>query len=178
MAKHTLAVLVENSSGVLARVASLFARRAFNIDSLSVGPTEDPTISRMTIVVNVEGHALEQVIRQLDKLINVIHVSEIKPAKSTQEELVLVKVKNNPRVESIASKFGAKIVDSSEDALIIESTNSPALNEELLDSLKQFGVIEFVQSGVVALSHGAAALADQTLDIQSVSTDRQADYQN
>ena len=178
MAKHTLAVLVDNSSGVLARVASLFARRAYNIDSLAVGPTEDPAISRMTIVVNVEGHALEQVIRQLDKLINVIHVSEIKPAKSTQEELVLVKVKNNPRVESIVTKFGAMIVDSSEDALIIESTNSPALNEELLDSLKQFGVIEFVQSGVVALSHGASALADQTLDIQSISTDRQADYQN
>ena len=78
MAKHTLAVLVDNSSGVLARVASLFARRAYNIDSLAVGPTEDPSISRMTIVVNVEGHALEQVIRQLDKLINVIHVSEIK----------------------------------------------------------------------------------------------------
>ena len=81
MAKHTLAVLVDNSSGVLARVASLFARRAYNIDSLAVGPTEDPSISRMTIVINVEGHALEQVIRQLDKLINVIHVSEIKPAQ-------------------------------------------------------------------------------------------------
>ena len=89
-----------------------------------------------------------------------------------------MKVKNNPRVDSIVSKFGAKVVDNSEDALIIESTNSPALNGELLDSLKQFGVIEFVQSGVVALSHGSAALADQTLDIQSISTDRQADYQN
>lgn len=178
MAKHTLAVLVDNSSGVLARVASLFARRAFNIDSLAVGPTEDPSISRMTIVVNVEGHALEQVIRQLDKLINVIHVSEIKPAKSTQEELVLVKVKHNPRIDSIISKFGAKIVDNSENVLIIESTNSVSLNEELLASLKEFGVIEFVQSGVVALSHGSAALADQTLDIQSISTDRQADYQN
>lgn len=178
MAQHTLAVLVDNSSGVLARVASLFARRAYNIDSLAVGPTEDPSISRMTIVVNVEGHALEQVIRQLDKLINVIHVSEIKPAKSIQEELILVKVKHNPSVDSLVSKFGAKIVDISEDALIIESTNSPALNGELLDSLKQFGVIEFVQSGVVALSHGASALANQTLDIQSISTDRQADYQN
>lgn len=178
MAKHTLAVLVDNSSGVLARVASLIARRSFNIDSLAVGPTEDPAISRMTIVFNVEGHALEQVMRQLDKLINVIHVTEIKPARSTQTELVLVKVKENPRVESILTKFGAKIVDSSEGALIVESTNSPALNEELLEALKQFGIIEFVQSGVVALAHGSAALADQTLDIQSVSTDRQADYQN
>jgi acetolactate synthase-1/3 small subunit len=178
MAKHTLAVLVDNSSGVLARVASLIARRSFNIDSLAVGPTEDPAISRMTIVFNVEGHALEQVMRQLDKLINVIHVTEIKQARSTQTELVLVKVKENPRVESILTKFGAKIVDSSEGALIVESTNSPALNEELLEALKQFGIIEFVQSGVVALAHGSAALADQTLDIQSVSTDRQADYQN
>lgn len=178
MAKHTLAVLVENSSGVLARVASLFARRAFNIDSLAVGPTEDPTISRMTIVVNVEGHALEQVIRQLDKLINVIHVSEIKPTKSTQEELILVKVKENPRVDSILTKFGAKVVDKTDGALIITSTNTVVLNEELLASLKEFGIIEFVQSGVVALAHGSASLADQTLDIQSVSTDRQADYQN
>ena len=178
MAKHTLAVLVDNSSGVLARVASLFARRAFNIDSLAVGPTEDPAISRMTIVVNVEGHALEQVIRQLDKLINVIHVSEIKPTKSTQEELILVKVKENPRIDSILTKFGAKVVDNTEGAVIIEATNTVALNEELLSSLKQFGIIEFVQSGVVALAHGSDSLANQTLDIQSVSTDRQADYQN
>ena len=89
-----------------------------------------------------------------------------------------MKVKNNPRIDSITSKFGAKVVDTTDDALIIEATNSPAQNEELLDSLKQFGIIEFVQSGVVALSHGTQALADQTLDIQSVSTDRQADYQN
>ncbi|MGI9199096.1 MAG: acetolactate synthase small subunit [Candidatus Nanopelagicaceae bacterium] len=178
MAKHTLAVLVDNSSGVLARVASLFARRAFNIDSLAVGPTEDPTISRMTIVVNVEGHALEQVIRQLDKLINVIHVSEIKPAKSTQEELILVKVKENPRIESILAKYGAVVVDNSEGAVIVKATNPVALNEELLDSLKQFGIIEFVQSGVVALAHGAESLAEQTLDIQSISTDRPVDYQN
>lgn len=178
MAKHTLAVLVDNSSGVLARVASLFARRAFNIDSLAVGPTEDPTISRMTIVVNVEGHALEQVIRQLDKLINVIHVSEIKPAKSTQEELILVKVKESPRIESILAKYGAVVVDNSEGAVIVKATNPVALNEELLDSLKQFGIIEFVQSGVVALAHGAESLAEQTLDIQSISTDRPVDYQN
>jgi acetolactate synthase-1/3 small subunit len=178
MAKHTLAVLVDNSSGVLARVASLFARRAFNIDSLAVGPTEDPTISRMTIVVNVEGHALEQVIRQLDKLINVIHVSEIKPAKSTQEELILVKVKENPRIESILAKYGAVVVDNTEGAVIVKATNPVALNEELLDSLKQFGIIEFVQSGVVALAHGAESLAEQTLDIQSISTDRPVDYQN
>ena len=178
MAKHTLAVLVDNSSGVLARVASLFARRAFNIDSLAVGPTEDPTISRMTIVVNVEGHALEQVIRQLDKLINVIHVSEIKPTKSTQEELILVKVKENPRIESILAKYGAVVVDNSEGAVIVKATNPVALNEELLDSLKQFGIIEFVQSGVVALAHGAESLAEQTLDIQSISTDRPVDYQN
>jgi acetolactate synthase small subunit len=90
----------------------------------------------------------------------------------------LVKVKENPRIDSIISKFNAKVVDNSDGAVIIESTNTVALNEELLSSLKEFGVIEFVQSGVVALSHGSDSLANQTLDIQSVSTDRQADYQN
>jgi acetolactate synthase small subunit len=87
-------------------------------------------------------------------------------------------VKENPRVDSILTKFGAKVVDKTDGAMIITSTNTVALNEELLASLKEFGIIEFVQSGVVALAHGSASLADQTLDIQSVSTDRQADYQN
>ena len=92
MSTHTLSVLVENSPGVLARVAGLFSRRAYNIDSLAVGPTENPDISRMTIVINVESHSLEQVIRQLDKLVNVIHIAELKLAESVQAELLLVKI--------------------------------------------------------------------------------------
>ena len=117
-------------------------------------------------------------IRQLDKLTNVIHVSEIKPTNSTQEELILVKVKESPKIGSVLGKYQAKVVDTSEGAVIVESTNTVALNEELLSELKEFGIIEFVQSGVVALAHGAKSLADQTLDIQSISTDRPADYQN
>ena len=92
MSTHTLSVLVENSPGVLARVAGLFSRRAYNIDSLAVGPTENPDISRMTIVINVESHSLEQVIRQLDKLVNVIHIAELKLEDSVQAELLLVKI--------------------------------------------------------------------------------------
>ena len=92
MSTHTLSVLVENSPGVLARVASLFARRGYNIDSLAVGATEDPNVSRMTIVVNVEGHALSQVIQQTDKLINVLSITELDPIASVQRELLLVKV--------------------------------------------------------------------------------------
>ena len=92
MALHTLSVLVENSPGVLARVASLFSRRGYNIDSLAVGPTENPTISRMTIVLNLEGHALDQVSAQLFKLVNVIGIAEMREESSLQKELLLVKV--------------------------------------------------------------------------------------
>ena len=178
MALHTLAVLVDNSPGVLARVAGLFSRRAYNIDSLAVGPTENPEISRMTIVVNVEGHALEQVIRQLDKLVNVIHIAEMKPANSTQAELLMVKVKNSSEAKSLADKFGAKVVDENGDSITIEATGSAENISELLGALKKIGIKELVQSGMVALERGATALSERTLEIQSVSTDTQADYQN
>ena len=97
MSKHTLSVLVENSPGVLARVSGLFSRRGYNIDSLAVGPTENPLISRMTIVINVEGHPLEQVVRQLDKLVNVIHIAEVVDNKSVQAELLMVKISATPK---------------------------------------------------------------------------------
>ena len=109
MALHTLAVLVENSPGVLARVASLFSRRGYNIDSLAVGPTENPKLSRMTIVLNLEGHALDQVSAQLFKLVNVIGISEMKTDESLQRELLLVKVPANPITKEIANKFNAVI---------------------------------------------------------------------
>ena len=178
MALHTLAVLVDNSPGVLARVAGLFSRRAYNIDSLAVGPTENPEISRMTIVINVEGHALEQVIRQLDKLVNVIHIAEMKPSNSTHAELLMVKVKNSSEAKSLATKFGAKVVDENADSITIEATGSTENISELLGSLKKIGIKELVQSGLVALERGATALSERTLEIQSVSTDTQADYQN
>jgi acetolactate synthase-1/3 small subunit len=126
MSKHTLSVLVENKPGVLARIASLFARRGFNIDSLAVGPTEYPEVSRMTIVVNVEDNPLEQVTKQLNKLINVLKIVELEPAASVSRELLLVKVKADPQTRSqvleVVQLFRAKVIDVAPDAVTIEAT--------------------------------------------------------
>jgi acetolactate synthase-1/3 small subunit len=185
MSKHTLAVLVENSPGVLARVAGLFSRRAYNIESLAVGPTENPEISRMTIVIDVQKHALEQVIRQLDKLINVIHIAELSPTDSFQAELLLVKIsatdKNRFDVDAVLETYDAKIVDSDASSITVEATGEPSRIGDLLKALEKFGVIELVQSGLVALERGSTALSDRTLSPQSIPTaddGGQADYQN
>lgn len=155
---HTLSVLVENSPGVLARIASLFSRRGYNIDSLAVGPTEDANISRMTIVINVEGHALEQVIQQLDKLINVISITELDPITSVQRELILVKVSTTPATRSqvleTVQLFRAKVVDVAADALTIEATGNAEKIQALLRVLEPYGIKELVQSGLVAMSRG------------------------
>ncbi|CAB4657919.1 MAG: acetolactate synthase small subunit [Actinobacteria bacterium] len=184
MSQHTLAVLVENSPGVLARVASLFSRRAYNIDSLAVGPTEDPNISRMTIVLNLEGHVLDQVMAQLYKLVNVIAISEM-PAQSTvHRELLLVKVsaQQSAKVHEIVESFEAKIVDEQGGTITIEATGETAHIESLLQALTPLGIKELVQSGLVALERGEAALSDRTLSAQGISTthalNAQADYQN
>jgi acetolactate synthase-1/3 small subunit len=120
---RTLSVLVENSPGVLARISSLFSRRGYNIDSLAVGPTENPNFSRMTIVINVEDHALEQVIAQLDKLINVISITELDPVVSVQRELLLVKVSTDEKTRSqvleTVQLFRAKVVDVAQDLSLI-----------------------------------------------------------
>ena len=133
---HTLSVLVENSPGVLARIASLFSRRGYNIDSLAVGPTENPDISRMTIVIDVEGHALDQVIAQLDKLINVISITELDPMTSVQRELLLVKVSTTPenrsQVLETVQLFRAKVVDVAQDAVTIEATGNAEKIQALL----------------------------------------------
>ena len=185
MSKHTLAVLVENSPGVLARVAGLFSRRAYNIESLAVGPTENPEISRMTIVIDVQKHALEQVIRQLDKLINVIHIAELSPTDSFQAELLLVKIsatdKNRFDVDAVLETYDAKIVDNDASSITVEATGEPSRIGDLLKALEKFGVIELVQSGLVALERGSTALSDRTLSPQSIPTaddGGQADYQN
>src|ERR687884_2255492 len=126
MSRHTLSVLVENKPGVLARIASLFSRRGFNIESLAVGPTEHPDISRMTIVVNVEDLPLEQVTKQLNKLVNVIKIVELEPTASVQRELLLVKVKadlqSRSHVLETVQLFRAKVVDVAPDAVTIEVT--------------------------------------------------------
>ena len=155
---HTLSVLVENSPGVLARVASLFSRRGYNIDSLAVGPTENPDISRMTIVIDVEGHALDQVIAQLDKLINVISITELDPVTSVQRELLLVKVSTTPenrsQVLETVQLFRAKVVDVAQDAVTIEATGNAEKIQALLRVLEPYGIKELVQSGLVAMERG------------------------
>ena len=184
MAIHTLAVLVENSPGVLARVASLFSRRGYNIDSLAVGPTENPDISRITIVINVESHSLEQVIRQLDKLVNVIHIAELKLSDSVQAELLLVKIsatsKNRFDVDAVVETYGASIVDEDAQSVTIEATGDAAKISDLLNALERFGIRELAQSGLVAIERGSGSLADRTLSTQSIPTadSGQADYQN
>jgi len=155
---HTLSVLVENSPGVLARVASLFSRRGYNIDSLAVGPTENPDISRMTIVIDVVGHALEQVIAQLDKLINVISITQLDPVTSVQRELLLVKVSTTPenrsQVLETVQLFRAKVVDVAQDAVTIEATGNAEKIQALLRVLEPYGIKELVQSGLVAMERG------------------------
>ena len=155
---HTLSVLVENSPGVLARVASLFSRRGYNIDSLAVGPTENESISRMTIVIKVEDHALDQVIAQLDKLINVIEIIELDSVASVQRELLLVKVatdeKTRSQVLETVQLFRAKVVDVAQDAVTIEATGNTEKIQALLRVLEPYGIKELVQSGLVAIARG------------------------
>jgi len=155
---HTLSVLVENSPGVLARVASLFSRRGYNINSLAVGPTENPEISCMTIVIDEEGHALEQVNAQLDKLINVISITELDPVTSVQRELLLVKVATTPenrsQVLETVQLFRAKVVDVAQDAVTIEATGNAEKIQALLRVLEPYGIKELVQSGLVAMERG------------------------
>ena len=165
MSRHTLSVLVENRPGVLARVAGLFSRRSFNIDSLAVGPTEDPDVSRMTIVVNVETAPLEQVRKQLDKLIEVISIVELDAAESVQRELLLVKVAVGPvdrsQVLEAVQLFRAKVVDVAPDAVTIEATGNPDKLDAMLRVLEPHGIRELVQSGLVALGRGARTVADE-----------------
>ncbi|MPY84622.1 MAG: acetolactate synthase small subunit [Actinophytocola sp.] len=162
MTTHTLSVLVENKPGVLARVAGLFSRRGFNIESLAVGPTENPEVSRMTIVVAVEDLPLEQVTKQLNKLVNVIKIVELDPATSVQRELLLVKVRADATVRSQVLEtvhlFRAKVVDVSPEALTVEATGTADKINALLRMLEPYGVRELVQSGMVAVGRGAKSI--------------------
>jgi acetolactate synthase-1/3 small subunit len=171
MSRHTLAVLVENKPGVLARVASLFSRRGFNIDSLAVGPTEHEEISRMTIVVNSdESLPLEQVTKQLNKLINVIKIVELDPAQSVQREIVLIKVRADIQTRShvleTVQLFRAKVVDVATDAVTIEATGTADKLDALIRVLEPFGIRELVQSGMVAVSRGGRSMTDRSLRVE------------
>ena len=167
MSRHTLSVLVENKPGVLARVSALFARRAFNITSLAVGPTENPTVSRITVVVDVESQPLEQVTKQLNKLVNVLKIVELEPDHSVQRELILVKVRADTTtradVVQVVALFRASVIDVAVDAVTIEATGRPDKIAALLEVLTPFGIREIVQSGAVALGRGGRAISDRSL---------------
>lgn len=162
MTRHTLSVLVENKPGVLARVSALFSRRNFNIHSLAVGPTENPDVSRMTIVVAVEGLPLEQVTKQLNKLINVLKIVELSPTASVQRELLLIKVRSDAvsraQIATVVEMFRAHIVDVTPDSMTIEAAGTSDKLEALVRMLETFGVRELVQSGMVALGRGPRSI--------------------
>jgi len=157
--QHTISVLVENKPGVLTRVASLFARRGFNIDSLAVGITEDPTLSRMTIVVNAEDTPLEQVTKQLHKLINVIKIQDLQPGDMVDRELVLFKVNAPPdkrhEIIEIANVFRAKIIDVGRNSVTIEATGAGDKLAAMEDLLRAYGIKELARTGRIALGRGS-----------------------
>ncbi len=168
MTRHTLSVLVENKPGVLTRAAALFARRSFNINSLAVGPTEHEEISRMTVVVDVDDLPLEQVTKQLNKLINVIKIVELEPDASVQRELMLVKVKadltTRTHVLQVVDLFRAHVVDVGTEAVTIEATGAPDKLTALLTALEPFGVREIVKSGTVGIGRGARSITDRAFE--------------
>src|SRR5512133_1545687 len=165
MTRHTLSVLVENKPGVLARVAGLFSRRGFNIESLAVGPTDHAEVSRMTIVVAVEDLPLEQVTKQLNKLVNVIKIVELDPAQSVQRELLLVKVRadlqNRSHVLEAVTLFRARVVDVSVDAVVIEVTGDSGKTQAFLRVLEPYGIKEIAQSGLLAIGRGSKSITER-----------------
>ncbi|MEP7765056.1 acetolactate synthase small subunit [Sanguibacter sp. 25GB23B1] len=168
MTRHTLSVLVENKPGVLTRIAGLFARRSFNIHSLAVGPTEHEDLSRVTVVVDVDELPLEQVTKQLNKLVNVIKIVELDPAAAVQRELMLVKVRadlaNRTHVLEVVQLFRAHVVDVVPDAVTIEATGNPEKLAALLGALEPFGIREIVKSGTVGIGRGARSITDRALE--------------
>ena len=166
--KHTISLLVENKFGVLARISGLFSARGYNIDSLSVGTTDDPQVSRMTIVVNGDNRVLEQVEKQLNKLIDVIKVADYKETPHLERDLALVKVTADKATRSemiqICDIFRAKIVDVAVDSIIIEMTGDEEKIEALLRMLRPFGIKETCRTGIVAMARGAKGISVAELE--------------
>jgi acetolactate synthase-1/3 small subunit len=152
--KHTLVALVENEPGVLNRVASLFRRRNFNIDSLTVGRTENPDISRMTIVLDSNVIKVPQVIGNLYKLVNLIKVTDVTEKRFFSRDLALIKVRASKEVGAIADKFGARLIDVTDDHILVEASDEDQRIEELIAELKPLGIVEMVRTGVVAMGRG------------------------
>jgi len=170
---HTISVLVEDRPGVLTRVAGLFAARGFNIDSLAVGPTEEVGLSRMTIVVNVEAKPLEQVTKQLNKLIHVIKVLELDPDTAVERELMLVKVRGEgdarARIMEICEVFRVRVLDVTHETLTIEATGASDKLEALLELLDDFGIVELARTGRVALARGNRGIRERVLKAARVA---------
>jgi acetolactate synthase-1/3 small subunit len=163
--QHVLSLLVEDKPGLLTRVAGLFARRGFNIESLAVGKTEVEGLSRITVVVDVEGLPLEQVTKQLNKLVNVLKIVELDPEQSVQREHMLVKVRvdNSTRSQILeaANLFRARVVDVVTDALVIEVTGDTAKINALLKVLEPYGIKEIAQSGLLAIGRGSKSITER-----------------
>lgn len=160
--KHTISILVENHAGVLSRISGLFSRRSFNIDSLAVGVTDDPTVSRITIIVNGDEHTVEQVTKQLNKMVDVIKLKQLDSSSDICRELLLIKVRCNAKNRSdlidIAQLMQAKISDLSSNSFTLELSDTPqrlALMEEML---RPYGILEEVRTGAIALQHGTEVL--------------------
>jgi len=167
MNSHTLSVLVENKPGVLARVAGLFSRRGFNIESLAVGPTEHPEISRITLVVSADNDVVEQITKQLNKLVNVLKIVELETNNAVARELLLVKVRADDTVRrsvlETVELFKAKVADVGPDALVVELTGRPDKLEAMLRMLEPYGIKEMVQSGTVAMARGPRSMTQAPL---------------
>jgi acetolactate synthase I/III small subunit len=167
MSKHVLSLLVEDKPGILTRVAALFARRGFNIESLAVGTTEVEGLSRITVVVGVEGAPLEQVTKQLNKLINVIKVVELEADQAVQRDHMLIKVRTDASTRSqvleAVTLFRARVIDVVNDAVIIEVTGDTAKCAAFIKVLEPYGIKELVQSGVLAMGRGSKSISEKIL---------------
>ena len=169
MNQHVVSALVENRAGTLSRVSGLFSRRGFNIDSLTVGETDDPSISRMTIAVTGNDAVLDQIIKQLGKLVDVIAVRELESGSCVRREIMLVKVKadekNRLAVTEIAGIFRSRIIDVSPDTITIEATGDIEKLEGLLLLLRPYGVLELARTGLVALERGSLVLSIPSVSV-------------
>lgn len=167
MSSHVLSLLVEDKPGLLTRVAGLFARRGFNIESLAVGVTEVPGLSRITVVVDVEDLPLEQVTKQLNKLVNVIKIVELDAAASVQREHMLVKVRadnqSRSNVLEVVNLFRAQVIDYAPDAMVVEITGDKGKVEAFLRALEPFGIKELAQSGLLAIGRGGKSITERVL---------------
>ena len=156
--RHTLSILVENKFGVLARIAGLFSGRGFNIDTLNVAPTKDAAYSRMTVLVKGDDKTLEQLTRQLEKLINVIEVQDFHPDEAVERELVLLQIKADSKTRSevmqIVDIFRAKIVDVQQSSLLVETTGNQRKIEAFLELMQRFGILEMTRTGRIAMRRG------------------------